>query len=186
MCMSETRVAHLGRFARRRFLGLTAGALGLSAMWPELNRNQIAAAQEIVPGQGTTAAPGSEVASTTPGAGTLYFAETGHNLAEPFRSRWHQAGGESVFGAPLSEERYAAGAGGVLQSFENLVMLYDPGQTPPNDVRGQPLGKTVWAEALADRAGDPMLSCLATSADCRFFPETSHTLSEPFASFWQQ
>jgi hypothetical protein len=186
--MNRRKGVHIGpgrlRLGRRRFLALMAGALGLGAVCPESSR--VAAAQEIVPVQGTTPGPESEVMPATPGAGTLYFAETGHNLAEPFRSRWHQAGGETVFGAPLSEERYAAGAGGVLQSFENLVMLYDPGQTPPFDVRGQPLGKTVWAEALADRAGDPMLSCLATSADCRFFPETSHTLSEPFASFWQQ
>ena len=115
--MNENRVAHLGRFARRRFLALTASALGLGVMRPELNQVRVAAAQEIVPTDGTTPAPGSETVLTTPGAGTLYFAETGHNLAEPFRSRWHQAGGESVFGAPLSEERYAAGAGGVLQSF---------------------------------------------------------------------
>jgi hypothetical protein len=90
------------QFARRRFLSLTAGALGLGAMWPGLNQIQDVAAQEIVPAQGTTAVPGPEAVPTTPGAGTLYFAETGHNLAEPFRSRWHQAGGESVFGAPLS------------------------------------------------------------------------------------
>ena len=65
-------------------------------------------------------------------------------------------------------------------------MLYDPSQTPPNDVRGQPLGKTVWAEAVADHAGDPVLGCPVESANCQFFPETNHTLSEPFASFWQQ
>ena len=122
----------------------------------------------------------------TPGAGTLYFAETGHNLAEPFRSRWHQAGGEAVLGAPLSEERYATGAGGVLQSFENLVMLYDPSQAPPFDVRGQPLGKTVWAERSPAAPAKPVSGCPATSANCQFFPETGHTLSEPFASFWQQ
>ena len=173
--MNRSRGAHLGpgrsRLGRRRFLALTAGALGLGAMWPESSQIQTAAAQEIVPAQGTTSGvPGSEVVPATPGAGTLYFAETGHNLAEPFRSRWHQAGGETVFGAPLSEERYAAGAGGVLQSFENLVMLYDPGQTPPNDVRGQPLGKTVWAEALAGRAGDPVLGCPATSAELPVLP----------------
>src|SRR5688500_19161442 len=95
---------------RRRFLALTAGALGLGAIRPKANLIQSAAAQEIVPAQGTTpvpnAVPGSEVVPTMPGAGTLYFAETGHNLAEPLRSRWHQAGGEAVFGAPLSEERY--------------------------------------------------------------------------------
>ncbi|MCD6059178.1 MAG: ErfK/YbiS/YcfS/YnhG family protein, partial [Thermomicrobiales bacterium] len=178
------------RLGRRRFLALTAGALGFGGLQARSNLIHSAAAQEIVPAQGTTpvpgTVPGSDVVPGTPGAGTLYFAETGHNLAEPFRSRWHQAGGEAVFGAPLSEERYAAGAGGVLQSFENLVMLYDPSQTPPRDVRGQPLGKTVWAEARAGRASDPVLGCPATSANCRFFTETNHTLSEPFASFWQQ
>ncbi|HEX2280257.1 MAG TPA: SH3 domain-containing protein, partial [Thermomicrobiales bacterium] len=184
--MIESRAAHITRFARRRFLARTAGALGLGALWPTLNQPEIASAQDIAPAQGTTPEPGTAVAQTTPGAGTLYFAETGHNLAEPFRSRWHQAGGESVFGTPLSEERYAPGAGGVLQTFENLVMLYDPSQAPPNDVRGQPLGKTVWAEALAGPAGDPVLGCQDASANCRFFPETNHTLSEPFASFWQQ
>ena len=184
--MNEKRVPQPGHFGRRRLLMLTAGALGLGAIWPALNQPDTASAQEIVPSQKTTPEPGAEVAQATPGSGTLYFAETGHNLAEPFRSRWHQAGGEPVFGAPLSEERYAAGAGGVLQSFENLVMLYDPGQAPPNDVRGQPLGKTVWAEALAGRAGDPVPGCQGASASCQFFPETNHTLSEPFASFWQQ
>src|SRR5688500_20228278 len=85
------------RLGRRRFLALTAGALGLGALQPESNLIQSAAAQEIVPAQGTTPAPGSEAVPTTPGAGTLYFAETGHNLAEPYRSRSRQVGSESVF-----------------------------------------------------------------------------------------
>src|SRR4051794_41294467 len=85
------------RLGRRRFLALTAGALGCGALQPQPNLIESAAAQDIVPVQGTT--PASDVADipsdpgTTPGAGTLYFAETGHNLAEPFRSRWQQAGG---------------------------------------------------------------------------------------------
>jgi hypothetical protein len=120
----------------------------------------------------------------SPGAGTLYFAETGHNLAEPFRSRWHQFGGEAVFGVPLSEERYATGAGGVLQSFQNLVLLYDPGQSAPNDVRGQPLGKSVWSELIPAAAARPLTGC--GSGDCQFFTETGHTLREPFASFWNE
>ena len=192
--MMGSRGVQLGsgrcRLARRRLLTLAAGAVGVGVTRSGPFRSQGAAAQEIVPVQGTDPVQGTvptqEIVPTTPGAGTQYFAETGHNLAEPFRSRWHQAGGESVFGAPLSEERYAAGAGGVLQTFNNLVLLYDPSQAPPFDVRGQPLGKSVWAEMLAGRAGDPVVDCPTTSASCRFFPETNHTLSEPFASFWNQ
>ncbi len=159
------------RFARRRLLAMATGALGAlgTSRWVSSGIQPVAA-QEIVP--------------VSPGAGSTYFAETGHNLAEPFRSRWLQNGGATVFGAPLSEERYASGAGGVLQTFNNLVLLYDPGLTAPLDVRGQPLGKTVWAEIIPGAAARPVTSC--ASASCQFFAETGHTLGEPFASFWSQ
>ena len=168
--MDHRSHTHHSRLPRRRLLALAAGALGGTVLSPALGRvgRSSVQAQEIVP--------------ESPGAGTLYFAETGHNLAEPFRSRWHQAGGAAVFGAPISEERYASGAGGVLQSFENLVLLYDPEQTAPLDVRGQPLGKAVWAELVPDGAAKPVTGCI--SASCQFFTETGHTLGEPFASFW--
>ncbi|MBA3451328.1 MAG: L,D-transpeptidase family protein [Chloroflexia bacterium] len=187
---TSTRGPHRFRFPRRRFLGLAAGAIGASRLSGE---SPSVAAQEIAPtvtvpqivpssqGQGIDpVAPQTVPAS--PGADTIYFAETGHNLAEPFGSRWQQWGGESILGAPLSEERYASGAGGVLQSFANLVLLFDPSQSAPFDVRGQPLGKAVWAEMIAGDAAQPVTGCV--SASCQFFPETNHTLSEPFAAFW--
>ena len=160
---------HHSPFARRRLLALATGALGAIGM-----------SRWISPGSGDAAA--QEIAPVTPGAGTRYFAETGHNLAEPFRSRWEQGGGEAVVGAPLSEERYASGAGGVLQSFAKVVLLYDPSQAAPLDVRGQPLGKAVWAALVPDDAATPVAGCMA--ADCQFFAETGHTLGEPFAAFW--
>ena len=171
------------RLGRRRLVSLLAGA-GLATLGRDAYR---AAAQETVPQDGAPAVAPEIVPAATvppaPGAGTLYFAETGHNLAEPFRSRWEQGGGEAIFGPPISEERYASGAGGVLQSFENIILLYDPGQPTPFDVRGQPLGKSVWAELTAAAAREPVTGCL--SASCQFFPETGHTLSAPFATFWQ-
>jgi hypothetical protein len=129
-------------------------------------------------GVGTVAAQDqatTDLAGLTPGAGSLYFAETGHNLAEPFRSRWQAAGGAEVVGLPLSEERYAAGAGGVLQTFENMTLVFDPGQPAPFDVRGQRFDKTLWLtlaprEAFARMPGAP--------------EEWGHTLSGPIADFW--
>lgn len=163
------------RLPRRRFLGIAAGAIGYAAAPApgRLSSSGNTAAQEIVP---------VETAPAAPGAGSLYFAKTGHNLGEPFRSRWEQSGGESVLGMPISEERYATGAGGVLQSFENIVLLFDPARPAPLDVRGQPLGKGVWAESSPGSSREPVSACL--SAACQFFPETSHTLGEPFATFW--
>lgn len=154
------------RLPRRRVLALAAGGAGLAAGL----RGGFAAAQEIVP--------------ASPGAGRLYFAETGHNLADPFRTRWEQSGGEALLGAPLSEERYAAGAGGVLQTFQYMTLLFDPSQAAPLDVRGQPLGKSAWAEFAPASARNPVAGCTASGVNCQFFPETNHTLSEPFAMFW--
>ena len=175
------------RLARRRLFALAMGAVGSLHLPPLTQVDRVLAQDDtsgapappqVVPQEG---AP-QEAALDAPGAGNLYFADSGHNLAEPFRSLWEQAGGETILGAPLSEERYATGAGGVLQSFENLVLLYDPAQSPPFDVRGQALGKSVWAELSPSTARQPVAGC--TSASCQFFPETGHTLSEPFAAFW--
>jgi hypothetical protein len=41
--------------------------------------------------------------STTPGSGTVWFRETGHNLAPPFLNYWNANGGLQVFGYPRSE-----------------------------------------------------------------------------------
>lgn len=174
---------HPFRLPRRLLLSLLAGATTSLAL-PKLSITgsgvgaQETVPHEVVPQQ----TPSDQTALITPGAGTLYFAEKGHNLAEPFRSRWELAGGEAVLGVPLSEERYTSGAGGVLQTFENLILLYDPVQAPPLDVRGQPLGKAAWATLSPAEARQPVAGCI--SASCQFFPETGHTLSEPFATFW--
>ena len=167
---TKPRAGRTPAFDRRRLLALAAGAVGAA----QLGGGRDAVAQEIEP----------KTVPATPGAGNLYFAATGHNLAPPFRSRWEQAGGEAALGAPLSEERYATGAGGVLQTFENLTLLYDPSQTAPFDVRGQPLGKSVWAEVAPTTARQPVSGCAVAGVNCQFFPETGHTLSEPFAMFW--
>ncbi|HET8521934.1 MAG TPA: hypothetical protein VFL82_01800, partial [Thermomicrobiales bacterium] len=72
-------------------------------------------------------------------ATSQYFAETGHNLKSPFLDRWTKAGGKEGLGLPLSEERYAEGAGGVLQTFEGMTLIYDPSLDTPWDVQGQHL-----------------------------------------------
>lgn len=174
---------------RRKLLGFAAGAAGalaasrlpmtVAAQDDSQDGSPPIAPQDPTALTDTTIQP---VSVTSPGAGSRYFAETGHNLAEPFRSRWDQAGGEAILGAPLSEERYASGAGGVLQSFRNMVLLFDPSQPPPFDVRGEVLGKSAWAALSPASARQPVAGC-ATPA-CQFFPETSHTLQEPFASYW--
>lgn len=166
------------KLPRRRLMTLAAGALGALSL-PALSSGSGARAQES---SSDPAIQGeAQPADVSPG-GSLYFAETGHNLAEPFRSRWEAAGGQTVIGVPLSEERFIAGTGGVTQSFQNMTLLFDPGQEGPLNVRGQILGKSAWAEIIPAAAAQAASGC--ATATCQFFPETSHTLDEPFASFW--
>lgn len=127
-------------------------------------------------------APADPLAQTA-GETSRYFAETGHNLAEPFLSHWSAAGGEATLGPPQSEERYAEGAGGVLQTFSALTLLYDPSQQAPLDVQGQPLDPEARDSAAPRTALRPVAGCTA-GADCRFFAETGHTLSGNLAAFW--
>ena len=134
---------------------------------------------------GPAAATAQEIAPTNPdtGAGGVrYFAETGHNLRDPFRSRWEIAGGAETVGLPLSEERYVEGSGGVLQTFEGITLLLDPTQQAPWDIRGQPLEREVREDAAPASARRAVSGC--ASGDCQFFPDTGHTVSGAIAAYW--
>ena len=107
----------------------------------------------------------------------IYFAITGHNLAEPFHSHWRNAGGADVLGLPLSEERWATGAGGVLQTFENLTLIYDAAQPAPFDVRGQRLDKTIWL-SIAPR------EAFRKVATGNLVEQSGHTVSGAIGQYW--
>jgi len=117
-------------------------------------------------------------------AGSRYFAATGHNLTDPFRARWETLGGEAVFGPPQSEERYTEGAGGVLQTFSGITLVYDPTQQAPLDIRGLELTSEV-RNAAPVAARQAVAGCgPADGVDCLFFPETGHTVAGDLALFW--
>ncbi len=56
----------------------------------------------------------------------VYFAETGHHLAEPFLFYWRDNGGREIFGLPISE--VITSSNGTLQTqyFERMVLQYRP------------------------------------------------------------
>ena len=56
---------------------------------------------------------------------SVYFAETGHHLAEPFLFHWRMNGDRTVFGLPISEPSTLAD-GTVIQYFERLALQYRP------------------------------------------------------------
>ena len=114
-----------------------------------------------------------------------YFAETGHNLKNPFLERWRQAGGERTLGLPISEERYDPDLG-IAQTFETVTLVYDPSLEPPWDVQAAHLPRDFVREIAPGSARRRVDSCSNSSGSCRFFPETGHTLSGRIAEFWSE
>ena len=112
-----------------------------------------------------------------------WFAETGHNVKEPFLSRWLAAGGEEVFGLPISEERFVAESGAIHQSFSGLTLVYDPTLQAPWEVQAELLPDGLRRTSVPRQARQAVTGCGA-DANCRFFPETGHTLSGALLDFW--
>jgi hypothetical protein len=92
-----------------------------------------------------------------PKIGCRYFAETGHNICEPFLRVWRLANGKSnnaeaaaiaLYGLPLSSaqtERMADGQEQLVQWFERARFEYHPANSQPFDVLLGLLGNEVRA-----------------------------------------
>jgi hypothetical protein len=125
---------------------------------------------------------GEDVGGTTSGE-EMYFAATGHNLGTPFLDTWRAAGGFEVLGAPLSEARYIADVVETHQTFETLTLTYDPDLE--YDWRIQALHLD---QKMINRISTTQSRRKVTTASRAgtVYPETGHTLSGSFLSFWEQ
>lgn len=132
------------------------------------------------------AASAQDADRIVPRTETRYFAETGHNLSDPFLEPWQAGGGEELLGVPLSEERYEEGAGGILQTFAAMTLIYNPELEAPWDIQGQHLSQAVRREQAPSSAREKVSGCASSSSSCRFFPETGHTISGRIARFWEE
>ncbi|MGD9712056.1 MAG: L,D-transpeptidase family protein [Thermomicrobiales bacterium] len=122
-------------------------------------------------------------AQEEPPAGLRYFPETGHNLGEPFLTRWTVTGGERGIGLPISEERYDDELG-IVQDFEAVSLTFDPGREYPWTIRSQVLPKEIIDAAAPGVAREKVDGCPSGAVFCEYFPETGHSLSGNFVSFW--
>jgi hypothetical protein len=122
---------------------------------------------------------------TDPGAATptgRYFGDTGHNLKAPFLAKWQLSGGRSGIGAPISEERFQEGVG-VVQSFQSVTLVFDPGLDAPWDVQATHIPSDV-QRSIAP--GSARKSVARAPGNGRLFPETGHSLSDKFLAFWTE
>jgi hypothetical protein len=128
----------------------------------------------------------SPTATATEVAVDHLFPETGFTVPAVFMKYWSSHGGLGVFGYPISEARMETNANDgkdyTVQYFERNRFEYHPenGNTP-NDVLLGLLGVE-----LSTLRTFPTAQPFTSTNTSIYFPETQHSLSEPFLSYWQQ
>ncbi|MCS7288599.1 MAG: hypothetical protein NZ699_05640 [Roseiflexus sp.] len=127
------------------------------------------------------AAPAKE--STT----AVFFRETQNWIAPPFYQFWRTNGGLPIFGYPLAPTDLMTnpddGKLYATQIFERNRLEYHPENPEPYRVQLGRLGVEVLQKQGRNwqdfPKGEP-------KRGCDFFPETGHTLCEPFRSYWRR
>ncbi len=106
------------------------------------------------------------------------FAATGACAAGAFFDYWAGSGGVAILGLPLAPVRPDPD-GRLRQVYERAILEWHPENMPQFQVLLPRLG----AARIADRpeARQPPAPC---DAGCTPFPETGHTLREPFRDYW--
>lgn len=125
-----------------------------------------------------------EIVSDAETAANRYFAQTGHNLGDPFLQAWTAAGGETGAGFPISEARFIEGEGTIRQDFEALALIYDPEPEADSSIRGVPLPKAEAdrnAPAAARERGEV---CSLLDERCEFFSESGQKVAGEMARVW--
>jgi len=114
-----------------------------------------------------------------------YFAQTGHNLTDPFVQPWIALGGEEGAGYPISEARFIEGEGTVRQDFETLALIYDPDPNAESAVRGVPLPRADADRNAPAAARQAIGRCSLLEEHCEFFEESGQRLAGEMARAWE-
>ncbi|HMM41469.1 MAG TPA: hypothetical protein PKA95_06170 [Thermomicrobiales bacterium] len=112
--------------------------------------------------------------------GCEVFAETGHNVCEPFRSFWHARGGLDAFGYPISEMYIRDGM--LVQYFERARFEWH------SDLAGtewEILLGLLGVEAIEAEGVDTGPVGPSTATDCSFVENTRHNICGAMRSFWE-
>jgi hypothetical protein len=129
------------------------------------------------------AAPAAEEGSTT----AVFFRETQNWIAPPFYQFWSKNGGLPIFGYPLAPTDLMTspddGNTYATQIFERNRLEYHPENPEPYRVQLGRLGVEVLQKQGRNWQDFPKGT---PKRGCDFFPETGHTLCEPFRSYWRR
>ncbi len=137
---------------------------------------------------------------------TLYYPQTDHYVSTPLKELWRRAGGEAIFGLPLTDaivvqkgdDGTATGHNAkIVQYFERARFEYYPDKIHDPDFRkyshidkyfyiidfGQ-LGREVGGESVQNSSQVTRRG--SDGPDYQFFSSTGHDLSGSFLNFWRQ
>ena len=120
-----------------------------------------------------------ERAEARPGADSIYFPQTGHNLQGDFLHYWQTQGGLGIYGYPVTEPFTENGY--MVQYFERNRFEMHPENQPPYNVLLGRLGAT----SVTGRTF-PAVEPFASGPDHRYFPETRHSLNYAFLGYWER
>lgn len=110
-----------------------------------------------------------------------YIQASGHAIIGPILRFYTRTGGEERHGKPLSEPVRVGNH--YLQYFERSALEFYPEYTGTGaEVRFAKLGQLAAGEANLDL--QPAAPFIGTAGDW-YFPESGHSLSEPFLSYWR-
>ncbi len=114
------------------------------------------------------------------------FAETGFAVCGRILQYWRENGGLPVFGYPIGPQQSVTIEGRAVQAqeFERNRLELHPQNARPYDVLLGRLGAEILERQSRDWQRFPRVE--AASAGCLYFPETNHSLCEPFLSYFQR
>ena len=133
-------------------------------------------------------------------ANAEYFPQTDHYVPTPLKELWRRAGGEAIFGLPLTEAfvdrlssdgtPYGPGAR-IVQYFERARFEYYPDRLHEPDFRKYSnINKYFYIVDFGklgqelNPSGPAVARARPDGADYRYFAATGHDLSGPFLTFW--
>ncbi len=110
-----------------------------------------------------------------------YYSETGHNLDEPFFHFFNATGGLARYGYPTTEAYVDPQTKLLVQYFQKARLEWHPGNPEPYRIQLGLLG-----DELGKREPPIPVTQIPPASDpnCRYFPETGHTVCLKFLDYW--
>lgn len=116
------------------------------------------------------------------------FVETGYCVSGPILNYWERNGGLPIFGYPISEQRTETVEG----TWTGPVQWFERDRLEDHSAQGQGVLAGRLGARLLELRGAPWQTFPPAPAQaidpkqCRFFPETNHTLCGRFRTYWER